>query len=615
MYSKHASKGILVWFSPGGGNWDSAAGGQGPQRSQTNKGIMYATVTVSGTAVTFGTPTLLISSNDLYTGGYTSATSGGFAGILDFNVTADGSKWLLSVTDSSGSVHSANWGFAIKSGTVSTAGVLENATSLTTIVNPGSANARLASVFQVPGQNDKLGMMWMHSNDSANYSVTGQSDASNTTFKQGYFTIAANGTNTASSYETTTVVGDVEQASSEPQVNSAGRYCMVNGDSTNTISTGFVKWQFPTTVAQWIGINTASKTDGQTATITLPGGINENQSGMTIEGAYYVQDNGDITTAVTDYKAGIALTAGKILVDDNTVNGATNLSAYATTSALTTGLVAKAPLASPTFTGTPAAPTASVGTNTTQLATTAFVTAATAGSGGSGGSIELTANGAIGAGKAVVIDTAGTVSQVTNPPDFLQTTEQVGPTTTYNNNGGHTFYNKVKNRHVTLTGQNSGTAYVTAFTRSGTALSYGAVVNVTGNDNYTTYGAPYLIIDNVSGREFIIKADQDGIVYYSELGGTGNTVSVGGQQQIWNPGISDQHTTVFASGSKVASFGGGEFMIPVFTRATTGATVFTISTISMVIPATGVPNFGTPTQMGATDGFKVTQRWRRLKDC
>lgn len=37
--------------------------------------------------------------------------------------------------------------------------------------------------------------------------------------------------------------------------------------------------------------------------------------------------------------------------------------------------VSGAPLASPTFTGTPAAPTASVGTNTTQLATTAYVQA------------------------------------------------------------------------------------------------------------------------------------------------------------------------------------------------------------------------------------------------
>lgn len=39
----------------------------------------------------------------------------------------------------------------------------------------------------------------------------------------------------------------------------------------------------------------------------------------------------------------------------------------------TTALNAKSPIASPTFTGTPAAPTAAVGTKTTQLATTDFV--------------------------------------------------------------------------------------------------------------------------------------------------------------------------------------------------------------------------------------------------
>ena len=42
---------------------------------------------------------------------------------------------------------------------------------------------------------------------------------------------------------------------------------------------------------------------------------------------------------------------------------------------LTTDLAAKAALASPTFTGTPAAPTAAVDTNTTQVATTAYVIA------------------------------------------------------------------------------------------------------------------------------------------------------------------------------------------------------------------------------------------------
>lgn len=47
------------------------------------------------------------------------------------------------------------------------------------------------------------------------------------------------------------------------------------------------------------------------------------------------------------------------------------------TIALTSNLTPYAPLASPTFTGTPTAPTATAGTNTTQLATTAFVFANT----------------------------------------------------------------------------------------------------------------------------------------------------------------------------------------------------------------------------------------------
>lgn len=46
---------------------------------------------------------------------------------------------------------------------------------------------------------------------------------------------------------------------------------------------------------------------------------------------------------------------------------------------LTTDLAAKAPIASPALTGTPTAPTAAAGANTTQIATTAFVAASYAG--------------------------------------------------------------------------------------------------------------------------------------------------------------------------------------------------------------------------------------------
>ena len=52
---------------------------------------------------------------------------------------------------------------------------------------------------------------------------------------------------------------------------------------------------------------------------------------------------------------------------------------FATT--VTTSLGLKAPLASPALTGTPTAPTASSGTNSTQIATTAFVAAAVSGLG------------------------------------------------------------------------------------------------------------------------------------------------------------------------------------------------------------------------------------------
>ncbi|WP_414705097.1 hypothetical protein [Pseudomonas sp.] len=52
--------------------------------------------------------------------------------------------------------------------------------------------------------------------------------------------------------------------------------------------------------------------------------------------------------------------------------------AISTITGLAAALAAKAPLASPALTGTPTAPTAAAGTNTTQIATTAFVRAAVA---------------------------------------------------------------------------------------------------------------------------------------------------------------------------------------------------------------------------------------------
>ncbi len=81
--------------------------------------------------------------------------------------------------------------------------------------------------------------------------------------------------------------------------------------------------------------------------------------------------------------------------DASAYAAASHVHAEADVTGLVTDLAAKAPLASPTLTGVPAAPTAAPGTNTTQLATTAFVTAAVAAGGGGGGIDDALALGSL----------------------------------------------------------------------------------------------------------------------------------------------------------------------------------------------------------------------------
>ena len=110
-------------------------------------------------------------------------------------------------------------------------------------------------------------------------------------------------------------------------------------------------------------------------------------------------------------------------------------------------------LASPTFTGTPAAPTASAGTNTTQLATTAFVTTAVSSSGGIsnvvedtspelGGDLDLNSNNIVGTGGIEItgqlkstgnhVTTSGLANFTSNSTGFRQYNAQAS-------SGGGTF--------------------------------------------------------------------------------------------------------------------------------------------------------------------------------
>jgi microcystin-dependent protein len=137
--------------------------------------------------------------------------------------------------------------------------------------------------------------------------------------------------------------------------------------------------------------------------------------------------------------------------------------------AIASAISSKADSNSPTFTGTPLAPTASAGTNTTQIASTAFVATAVAAAIPSGGII-------IWSGSAAAIPTGWVLCNGSNSTPDLRDKFVVGAGSTYavGDTGG------------------SANAIVVSHTHTATTASDGThnhdVVG-TKSDGYTIYGA------------------------------------------------------------------------------------------------------------------------------
>ncbi len=128
-----------------------------------------------------------------------------------------------------------------------------------------------------------------------------------------------------------------------------------------------------------VSSNTASITTNTADIITNRTNITTNTSGI----ATNTTDINTNTTAIaaeatTARAAELALTNNISLITTNTTSNTSAIAAN-TASILTNSsdIELRSPIISPTFTGTPTAPTAAAGINTTQLATTAFVNNAT----------------------------------------------------------------------------------------------------------------------------------------------------------------------------------------------------------------------------------------------
>jgi hypothetical protein len=126
----------------------------------------------------------------------------------------------------------------------------------------------------------------------------------------------------------------------------------------------------------WISVALLNQTTDQAFPIV--GGVTVTSTGTELNLV-----DGSVAGTIVNSKAVVYGAAGQVNATTLQIAG-TSITATAAelnfvggvTSAIQTQLNAKAALASPALTGTPTAPTATAGTNTTQLATTAFVKAA-----------------------------------------------------------------------------------------------------------------------------------------------------------------------------------------------------------------------------------------------
>lgn len=113
----------------------------------------------------------------------------------------------------------------------------------------------------------------------------------------------------------------------------------------------------------------SGKADGADSTLVQPSSWNAEHALTMASARLLGRTTGGVGLAEElTVGAGLTLGSGSLVANLTSVAGRTGAVTLAVAD-----VSGAAPLASPTFTGTPAAPTATAGTNTTQLATTAFV--------------------------------------------------------------------------------------------------------------------------------------------------------------------------------------------------------------------------------------------------
>lgn len=88
-------------------------------------------------------------------------------------------------------------------------------------------------------------------------------------------------------------------------------------NANSSYGTGVVFWPASTNVADWQGITAASIANGASGLVTVRGGYATNLSGLTPKADYYLNNDGTLTTTVTSYKIGRAMSSSVLEIRGN----------------------------------------------------------------------------------------------------------------------------------------------------------------------------------------------------------------------------------------------------------------------------------------------------------
>lgn len=345
------------------------------------------TITLTGLSAVTGTFSGAVASGGNFSVGGTNFTVNAASGNTSTSgsLTVTGASILNSSVSVTGNI-TASGDIAVNGGdiTTTTTGAFNIANSNATTVNIGSGASAInlgSTVNSTVTVNDDLSI-------TNNLVTNGTADFLDVTAVGNVLTVnpgVARSVNvgTLSSQATLTAYGNVTfgvtTANTGTFTGSIECGTTATVGTTLNVTNGVTAEKYTSTVSTGTAPLTVAST-------TLVSNLNADQlDGQ--EGSYYtnagnlstgtVPDARLLTTGVSAGTYGSASTVSQVTVDvKGRVTGAQNVNIAIAQSAvtnLTTDLADKAPLASPALTGTPTAPTAAQATNTTQVATTAFV--------------------------------------------------------------------------------------------------------------------------------------------------------------------------------------------------------------------------------------------------